>query len=557
MSGGPENCKPITVDFIAREGDEEMIAVEDEIRKDLALVGITANVRFLNEADYLATETSGDYNMLFTRTWGAPYDPHSYLSSWAVPSHVEYSAIQGLEPPLTRDSLVGKIEAVQKATDPSTRTSQWHEILNDIHQQAIFLPLWGTRIPYVVNRRLSNFEPSNQAFTYPLNTIKVVSGSTNVTVAPGSSGALFQTMGPINPHQYAPNEIFASDWVYEGLVKFGQDGVIVPGLAVTWQDEATGEGHRWTFQLRQGVKFHDGSDWNCTVAKLNFDHVLSDVVRQRHQWYGTGKYLSNWTCDANNDFVLETSAPFYPLLQELTYSRPLVFASAESFAMGIGSDPDLHNSCEAGKFGSKWNHLEANVTCLGLKAPIGTGPLKFVSRDFVEGSEESLDKNVIFARHDAYWGEKPGFEFLEVRYFENATQVEAALRDGTLDMVLGQGPLTAAQVASIKEADSSTFDVRHSEIFQHSLVVLNSGRVPTNDIEIRRTIIHAINKASFIESEFGGGLEEPVSQLLPPSAPYCNVDLNPKWSYDFGMRAKRDMDGNIPLCTSISPYVAL
>lgn len=227
--------------------------------------------------------------MLFARTWGAPYDPHSYLTSWAVPAHVEYSAIGGVAPPLTRDSLLKMIEDVQIQSNTQIIAQKWKEIHQAIHSQAIFLPLWGTRVPYVLNQRLTGFTPSTQTYSYPLESVRVLSGSTNVTVAPGAGGSLFKSVGPVNPHQYYPNQLFAQSWVYEGLVGYGQDGAIIPVLATDWEFEdliSTG-GRRFTFTLRENVKFHDGSDWNCEVAKLNFDHVLSENVRKRHQWYGT------------------------------------------------------------------------------------------------------------------------------------------------------------------------------------------------------------------------------------------------------------------------------
>ena len=86
-------CKEATIDFIVKEDDPEMKAVEDDIRKDLAAIGITVNTRFLSDDEYRDAEVNGDYSVLFTRTWGAPYDPHSYMTSWAVPAHVEYSSI--------------------------------------------------------------------------------------------------------------------------------------------------------------------------------------------------------------------------------------------------------------------------------------------------------------------------------------------------------------------------------------------------------------------------------------------------------------------------------
>ena len=68
------------------------------------------------------------------------------MTSWSVPSHVEYSAIGNLQPPLTRDILLAKIDDVQKELEPQKIQQQWREILNDVHKEALFLPLWGTRV---------------------------------------------------------------------------------------------------------------------------------------------------------------------------------------------------------------------------------------------------------------------------------------------------------------------------------------------------------------------------------------------------------------------------
>ena len=138
---------------------------------------------------------------------------------------------------------------------------------------------------------------------------------------------------------------------------------------------------------------------------------------------------------------------------------------------------------------------------------------------------------MVFARHDNYWGGAPEIEFLKIMHFDTTEDVEAALRSGTLDMALGVGPLTAQQVQGLKFYDSDKFDVRHSQVLQNALAVMNTGRAPTNDIKTRQAIIHAVNKAIFIEKEFGG-LELPIAELLPLSAPFSNVDLSPKWSYD-------------------------
>lgn len=317
---------------------------------------------------------------------------------------------------------------MQKEFDQEKIASEWRSIMEDVHKQSLFLPLWGTRIPYVINRRLIGFTPSTQAYSIPVNSVQVSSGSKDVTIAPGV-GAMFSSTGPINPHQYSPNALWAQDWVYEGLVSYGQDGEIVPALATSWEIESMGEGQRATFQLRQNVTFHDGMPFDCSAVVLNLDHVLSDVVRQRHQWFGAGQHLKSWSCNGDYELVLETSSPFYPLLQELTYIRPLRFASPSAFAEGLESDPDQHNSCEPGDFGAKWDKLEEDVTCMGLSAPIGTGPFKFVSR---EVAEDGTDSEVVFAAHEDYWGQKPGIETITAIQYASVEEVEAALMSGDL-----------------------------------------------------------------------------------------------------------------------------
>eukprot|EP00961_Rhodomonas_salina_P300497 3939836-Rhodomonas_salina.3 len=523
-----DNCQSSTLDFIIKADDPEMAAVEDDIVQDLAKIGITVNTRVLDSEAYIEAELEGDYNMLFTRTWGAPYDPHSYLNSWAVPAHVEYSAIGGMEPPLTRDSLLTMIADAQLQTDARKIAEQWEAILQAIHTQAMFLPLWGTRVPYVLNRRFGGFTPSTQTYSYPLESVKVLSGSKDVTVAPGAGGSLFTSVGPVHPHQYFPNQLFVQSWVYEGLVGYGQDGKIIPALATSWiEEDLPSGGSRYTFTLRESVKFHDGSEWNCSVAKLNFDHVLSDTVKERHQWYGTTGQLTSWTCSAGK-FVLETKDKYYPLLQELSYIRPLTFAAASAFAKGLDSDPDTHNSCKSGDFGSKWAFLEESVTCAGLK-PIGTGPFKLASQ---RTNPDGIDYVAVFARHDDYWGSVPDIETIHLKYYDNTDDVMKDLLSGDLDMALGIGPLTAKQVQEMKFYHSDIVDVRHSEVMQHALLVLNTNKGGTSDIKSRETIIHAIDKGRFIKEEFAG-LEQPVTQLLPVNPPFCDVDLSPKWAYDF------------------------
>ena len=159
---------------------------------------------------------------------------------------------------------------------------------------------------------------------------------------------------------------------------------------------------------------------------------------------------------------------FYPLLQELSYIRPLTFAAATAFAQGIDSDPDTHNSCNSGDFGSRYAFIEDTVTCAGLK-PIGTGPFKLAQQ---ETNADGVDIKAVFARHDDYWGGAPEIEFLHIRYYETTDDVQKDLLSGDLDMALEIGPLPPKQVQDLKYYHSDKVDVRHSEVMQNALVIM-------------------------------------------------------------------------------------
>ena len=138
-----------------------------------------------------------------------------------------------------------------------------------------------------------------------------------MTVSPGAQTGLFSNetgVGRLDPHSYRPNEIFANNWVYDGLVEYGAGGAIVPALAETWaiSDRQDGQpGQEYAFKLRQGVKFHDGADWNCSVAKLNFDHVLAMplVGPDYHGWYATPDMIDSWGCEDDSTFVITSKSP--------------------------------------------------------------------------------------------------------------------------------------------------------------------------------------------------------------------------------------------------------
>lgn len=65
-------CTPTTLDFVVLQGDATAAAIEDDIRADLAEVGINAVARFLEKDDKNKAMIDGDFDIVFSETWGAP-----------------------------------------------------------------------------------------------------------------------------------------------------------------------------------------------------------------------------------------------------------------------------------------------------------------------------------------------------------------------------------------------------------------------------------------------------------------------------------------------------
>ena len=533
---------PLT--FVLLEDEAVNAAIEDDIRQDLAKIGFEVEARPLSKADINVAKQSGNFHFSISETWGTPYDPSSYASGWIDGDGGAgvFPSMVNMEAPSTREELLDMVKDVLKEDRPSELETKWEAIHKYYHEQAIMMPLYGKRIPTLYNRRLTGYEAGYQQFDYPVHRMSPVSGSTTVTIAPGARTGLFKTVGTLNAHVYGPNEFFSNNWIYEGLVSYGANGQILPSLATKWVVTSNNiGGDDYTFTLRDGVTFHDGAAWNCTVAKQNFDHIFAGALStEKHGWYGVGLYTEEAVCNSDMELVLRTNSKHGPYLQELTLIRPTRMISPNAFVDGSSTDPLSANSCHL-----DWGTVDATefkeeVTCVGIQSISGTGPFKFVSRETGDG----IDTRVIFEANEDYWGGAPAIKRLEVVRYATSAEVKDALLNGELDLVWGGGVLSDADIVEIQNDPtlSERIQVAHSGDLQNVILLLNSGNPPFDDINVRKTVIHSINKAAIVESELSG-LQQVVDSIFPLEAPYCDVDLTPRWDYDFEKAVLLSCDG--------------
>ncbi len=179
-------------------------------------------------------------------------------------------------------------------------------------------------------------------------------------------------VGPLNPHLYTPNQMFAQSMVYEPLVKYQADGSVIPWLAKSWTHSE--DGKTWTFTLRDDVKFSNGEPFDAEAAAENFRAVLDN--RQRHAWLELANQIVDVKALSKTELQITLKSAYYPFLQELALPRPFRFIAPSQFK----------------------NHETMN----GIKAPIGTGPWIL--------QESKLNQYDVFVRNENYWGEKPAIK---------------------------------------------------------------------------------------------------------------------------------------------------
>lgn len=527
------------LDFVFLDDEAVVRAIEDDIRADLAEIGFNVVARPLSKADLNVARQGGDFHFSISETWGLPYDPHSFAQGWIDGAGGEgiFPAMISLEGPSSREELLNKVDDVLQQDDPRVAKTKWLDIHKYYHEQAVLMPLYGKSIPTLLNRRLKGYKAGYQQFDYPVHLLRVNSGSKKVTISPGARGGLFSTVGTMNAHVYGPNEFFSNNWVYEGLVAFGAGGEVIPSLATAWTVEPNGKGDTYTFELRKGVTFHDGAAWNCSVAKLNFDHILArPLAEKKHGWYGVGTKTQDWSCNDKDEFVINTNLKHESYLNELALIRPTRMISPNAF---IGTDPLDSNSCHLDWGTVDGESTTESVSCVGIQSISGTGPFKYDSKQEADGTTTQ----VLFTGNKNYWGGAVDIDELEIKRYTTDKEVKEALLSGELDIVWGAGVLSDSDIIEIKEDPviSERIEVGMSDSIQNAVLILNTGAPPFDNINVRKTAIHAINKAALLEKELP--LSENVDTVFPRGAPYCDVELSPRWSYDFEKAVLLSCDG--------------
>ena len=258
--------------------------------------------------------------------------------------------------------------------------------------------------------------------------------------------------------------------VFEGLTRFAPDGSIRPALAASWA--VSPDGRVYTFALRQGVQFHDGTAFDAEDAKFTLERARADTSGNAQKALFAG---------------IETVEAPDPATLRVTLTAP-DGAFAEKMAWG---DAVIVAPESAATLATR---------------PIGTGPFAFAQ--WVQGDHVSL------TAFPGYWGEKPELARATFRFIADPTAAFAAMMAGDVDAFPNY---PAPETLAILGADPR-FRVIVGTTEGETILALNNARPPLNDIRVRAAIAHALNRAEIIEGAmFGHGT--PIGTHFPPHNP--------------------------------------
>ena len=260
---------------------------------------------------------------------------------------------------------------------------------------------------------------------------------------------------------------------FEGLVRMQSDGTIVPCLATSWTPSA--DGLSVTLNLRKGVKFHDGSDFNADVCKWNMD--LNLAAKQ----IGT----TNWkSIDKIDDYTIRVNFTT-PGNTNLAY-----LAGGPTFQMSKAYfDKNGISGCE-------WH-------------PVGTGP--FIFQSYVTGSK------ITYTRNPSYWDPtKPYLDSVVLTIIPDATVRKLAFQKGDITRIAAQG-LDAVNLQQagypFQTAAGGTYILNPDS---------NVASQPWSNVNVRLAASYAIDRDAFCKA-LGFGFLNPTYQIYP-SSPSMHMD---------------------------------
>jgi peptide/nickel transport system substrate-binding protein len=319
---------------------------------------------------------------------------------------------------------------------------------------------------------------------------------------PPSGGTLIVGRGGDSVLLDAPAATDGESWrvageITEPLVRLeGTSSKVVPWLAEKWESS---DGLTWTFYLRQGIKFHDGTDLTAEVVKWNFDRWMDPANEWRF-----GRTFEYW----DTEFGENTKVEEVKVVDANTFSLKLAVPSAVILAKLTLASFSIASPKAIQEQGDKYG------TAAGIT--VGTGPFMF--KEWIPNDKITLVKN------PAWWADGPKLDALIFRSIPDNSARLAEFLAGTIHQAdLAQTDYPAAQAdTNIKDYILPPLSVGYIA-FQQCIA-------PFENVKVRQAVAMAINRDALVKNFYAEG-DQVADGFQPPaipgSKPTLKIEYNP------------------------------
>jgi len=273
----------------------------------------------------------------------------------------------------------------------------------------------------------------------------------------GIAGSV-ETLDPANHRDRTTESVLRN--IFDGLVRIGEDGEIEPLIAESWENPSPTE---WIFKIKDGVKFHDGSDLTVDDVIFTFERIINEgamggETSPRQGLLGTLEKVEA-VDETSVKFIFESPWPIF--LKMLPHQQIIPKAYLEE----VGDEEFREN-------------------------PIGAGPFKFV--------EANLDDRIVLEKFEDYYGGAPNIDFLVFDVIPETSSRVSALQAGEVHRIHALSPTLADEISV-----DQNIEVKDINSTRAYMAEMNVNIEPFDNVQVRKAMNHAVDMETIIESIFG------------------------------------------------------
>ena len=495
--------------------------IGEAMAADLANAGFDVQLELAGDwATYLDLRREGNLDGLYMLGWGSDNgDPDNFLNyffGFAGDDRVGDDPSAWVKSPEKREGWYANTEVAKLlytagiTPDQAAREAMYKQVENLLHEDVARLWVAHNNTPLVFSSAVSGYVPQPVGADYFEGT--VVEGSDTFVFGRGGDSV------QLDPAVVTDGESFrVTGQVLEPLYQY-EPGSTQPIPALAESCTPNDAGTEWVCVLRQGVKFHDGTDFNADAVIFNYERQRFTTHAQHYesQTYEYYEIMFGGLDDASVITAVE-KVDDYTVKFVLSESLAPFLANIAMDIFAISSPAAMEAAGE--EYG-----LPAN-------GAVGTGPFKFV--EWVEGDHITVEANA------DYWGGAPGVEQIVFRVIADDSARFLALQAGDID------GFEQAVVEDLETAEAS------DDLYVVTRPGLNTGYlsfsykiVEFQDVRVREALAHAINRQGLVDN-FLGKYGEVATNFLPPLI-WGHDDTIVDWEYDPELSRQLLADAGFP-----------